>query len=193
MISSAQIRPAVVPAFAFAWVELIFHRLYMPKLLLYKGQKVYSLRIHIWKSSSSSSSSFIIIMIIKFTRSQGWPMFKRLLVELLRFLEPYLRIPELTEPIRLLYKGTLKALLVLPRPIRNLPRVPSAELVAQVLLHDFPEFLCDYHYSFCDVIPPTCIQLRNIILSAFPRSMHLPDPFTPNLKVLSPYSSARTV
>lgn len=52
-----------------------------------------------------------------------------------------------------------------------------------VLLHDFPEFLCDYHLSFCDVIPTTCVQLRNLILSAFPRSMRLPDPFTPNLKV----------
>jgi CCR4-NOT transcription complex subunit 1 len=55
--------------------------------------------------------------------------------------------------------------------------------VLLVLLHDFPEFLCDYHFSFCDVIPHTCIQLRNLILSAFPRNMRLPDPFTPNLKV----------
>ena len=52
-----------------------------------------------------------------------------------------------------------------------------------MLLHDFPEFLCDYHYTFCDVIPPNCIQMRNLILSAFPRNMRLPDPFTPNLKV----------
>ena len=56
--------------------------------------------------------------------------------------------------------------------------------VLLVLLHDFPEFLCDYHFSFCDVIPPNCIQMRNLILSAFPRNMRLPDPFTPNLKVL---------
>ncbi len=39
-------------------MELIFHSLFMPKLLLSKSQK-------------------------------GWPFFKRLLVELLRFLEPY--------------------------------------------------------------------------------------------------------
>ncbi|CAJ0847288.1 16872_t:CDS:10 [Entrophospora sp. SA101] len=63
----------------------------------------------------------------------------------------------------LLYKGTLRILLV--------------------LLHDFPEFISGYHLSFCDVIPSTCIQLRNLILSAFPRTMRLPDPFTPNLKV----------
>ena len=52
-----------------------------------------------------------------------------------------------------------------------------------VLLHDFPEFLCNYHFNFCDAIPPSCIQLRNVILSSFPRHMRLPDPFTPNLKV----------
>jgi len=52
-----------------------------------------------------------------------------------------------------------------------------------VLLHDFPEFLCFFHFSLCNVIPPTCVQLRNLILSAFPRTMRLPDPFTPNLKV----------
>ena len=67
--------------------------------------------------------------------------------------------------ILLLYKGTLRVLLV--------------------LLHDFPEFLCDYHFSFCDVIPPSCIQMRNVILSAFPRNMRLPDPSTPNLKVFA--------
>lgn len=66
--------------------------------------------------------------------------------------------------VRLLYKGTLRVLLV--------------------LLHDFPEFLCEHHFSFCDVIPPSCIQMRNLILSAFPRNMRLPDPFTPNLKVI---------
>ena len=55
--------------------------------------------------------------------------------------------------------------------------------VLLVLLHDFPEFLCEYHFQLCNVIPPSCIQMRNLILSAFPRNMRLPDPFTPNLTV----------
>ncbi|KAJ3175056.1 hypothetical protein HDU87_006452 [Geranomyces variabilis] len=92
-----------------------------------------------------------------------WPFFQRLLVDLFKFLGPFLKQAEMTETTRLLYRATLRILLV--------------------LLHDFPEFLCDYHFSFVDVIPHTCIQLRNLILSAFPRSMRLPDPFTPNLKV----------
>jgi CCR4-NOT transcription complex subunit 1 len=82
---------------------------------------------------------------------------------LLQFLQPFLRTAQLIDPIRRLYKGTLKMLLV--------------------LLHDFPEFLADYHLSLCEAIPPPCVQLRNLVLSAFPRSMRLPDPFTPNLKI----------
>ena len=55
--------------------------------------------------------------------------------------------------------------------------------VLLVLLHDFPEFLCLYHFPLCDCIPPPCIQMRNLVLSAFSRDMKLPDPFTPNLRV----------
>ena len=126
------LRPAFVPGFVFAWLELVSHRKLMPKLLHWSDR-------------------------------QGWPMFHRLLLDIFQFLSPFLRHAEMTDPIRVLYKGTLRVLLL--------------------LLHDFPEFLCDYHFSFCDVIPPSCIQLRNLILSAFPRDMLLPDPFTPNLKV----------
>ncbi|KAL6906403.1 hypothetical protein ACP4OV_004004 [Aristida adscensionis] len=126
------LQPLRVPAWSFAWLELVSHRCFMPKLLMCSLQK-------------------------------GWPFFQRLLVDLFKFMEPYLRNAELGQPIHLLYKGTLRVLLV--------------------LLHDFPEFLCDYHFSFCDVIPSTCIQMRNVILSAFPRNMRLPDPSTPNLKI----------
>lgn len=58
---------------------------------------------------------------------KGWPFFQQLLISLLRFLEPYLRQAELTDSVRLLYKGTLRVLLV--------------------LLHDFPEFLCEFHFE----------------------------------------------
>lgn len=71
-----------------------------------------------------------------------------------------------------------------PQKMTRLLKIFQGTLrVLLVLLHDFPEFLCDYHYGFCDVIPPNCVQMRNLILSAFPRNMRLPDPFTPNLKV----------
>jgi len=94
---------------------------------------------------------------------KGWPRLQKLLVALFSFLYPALSMPRLAPPTKHLYRGALRVLLV--------------------LLHDFPEFLCDYHLAICDAIPPTCIQMRNLVLSAFPRNMLLPDPFTPNLKV----------
>ena len=81
----------------------------------------------------------------------------------LRFQEPHLRRAELSDAARLMYKGTLRVLLC--------------------LLHDFPEFLCERAPGLCAAVPPPCVQLRNLLLSAFPRSMRLPDPFTPSLKV----------
>ncbi|XP_022979316.1 CCR4-NOT transcription complex subunit 1-like [Cucurbita maxima] len=126
------LHPLKIPAFSYAWLELVSHRSFMPKMLTGNSQK-------------------------------GWPYIQRLLVDVFQFMEPFLRNAELGPPVYFLYKGTLRVLLV--------------------LLHDFPEFLCDYHFTFCDVIPPSCIQMRNIILSAFPRNMRLPDPSTPNLKI----------
>ncbi|KNC78974.1 hypothetical protein SARC_08613 [Sphaeroforma arctica JP610] len=126
------LQPARIPRFAFAWLKLIAHRSFMPKLLLLKGQK-------------------------------GWPLYQKLLVELLVFMAPALKSCNMTAPMRVLYQGLLRILLI--------------------LLHDFPELLCNYHFAFCDAIPASCIQVRNLILSAFPKNMRLPDPFTPNLKV----------
>ncbi|KAI8970255.1 CCR4-Not complex component, Not1-domain-containing protein [Mycotypha africana] len=109
------------------------------------------------------SHRFFMPQLLLAENQQGWPTFQRLLICLFEFLAPYLRKLELRDTTRTLYRGTLRVLLV--------------------LLHDFPEFLSDYHYSFCDVIPAISIQMRNLILSAFPRHMRLPDPFTPNLKI----------
>jgi len=94
---------------------------------------------------------------------KGWGVAHQLLIDLFLFLEPHLRKTELTDAIKQLYKGTLRVLLV--------------------LLHDFPSFLAGYHLSFCNVIPENCVQLRNLILSAFPRGMVLPDPFPRNFKI----------
>ena len=53
-----------------------------------------------------------------------------------------------------------------------------------ILHHDFPEFLAENHYRFCNIIPTYCTQLRNLVLSAYPSSIpELPDPFTAGLKV----------
>eukprot|EP00163_Fabomonas_tropica_P033612 TRINITY_DN892_c0_g1_i3.p1 TRINITY_DN892_c0_g1~~TRINITY_DN892_c0_g1_i3.p1 ORF type:complete len:2289 (-),score=618.48 TRINITY_DN892_c0_g1_i3:1290-8156(-) len=105
----------------------------------------------------------MLMPVLLSNQEQGWPIFHTLLCSLFVFLRPHLASAELNDAMRMMYKGTLRVLLV--------------------LLHDFPEYLCDFHFSLIDLIPTSCIQLRNLILSAFPRNMRLPDPFTPNLKV----------
>uniref|UniRef100_A0A8D9AYG7 CCR4-NOT transcription complex subunit 1 n=1 Tax=Cacopsylla melanoneura TaxID=428564 RepID=A0A8D9AYG7_9HEMI len=127
------LRPSKQPGFAYAWLEIVAHR------------------------------TFIGRMLVITPHQKGWPLYAQLLIDIFKFLAPFLRNVELSKPNLTFYKGVLRVLLV--------------------LLHDFPEFLCDYHYQFCDVIPANCIQMRNLILSAFPGNMRLPDPFTPNLKV----------
>ena len=98
----------------------------------------------------------------------GWSVASELLTALLKFLAERIKVAgrcegSVPEPVSVLYTATLRGVLV--------------------LLHDFPEFLCLYADALIDKIPSHCVQLRNAILSAFPRSIRLPDPFTPNLKV----------
>jgi CCR4-NOT transcription complex subunit 1 len=52
-----------------------------------------------------------------------------------------------------------------------------------VILRDFPKLLWERHFTLCDSIPPTCIQLRNLILCAFPHALVLPDPISPDLDI----------
>lgn len=94
---------------------------------------------------------------------KGWNTAHQLLIDYLLFLEPHMKIGEMTPPVKKLYEGTLRVFLV--------------------LLHDFPSFLTGYHLSLCNVIPDNCVQLRNLILSATPKGIVPPDPFTPNLKI----------
>ncbi len=109
------LRPAKAPGFAYAWLEIVSHRVFTGRILVPQQQQPGQ------------------------QQQRGWPMYAQLLVDLFKFLSPFLRNAELARPVHRLYRGTLRVLLV--------------------LLHDFPEFLCDYHYGFCDVIPPNCIQV----------------------------------
>lgn len=52
-----------------------------------------------------------------------------------------------------------------------------------VLLHDFPEFLAAHHWQLVLAMPSGAFQLRNLVLSAFPRHLKLLDPFTPSLRI----------
>jgi CCR4-NOT transcription complex subunit 1 len=119
------VQPLRVPGFAFAWLELVSHRLFLPALLSVPGLR-------------------------------GWPLVHRLVIDLLRFVYPYSRRAELNEGLRLLNKGILRVFLV--------------------LLHDFPEFLADYAWTFLEIIPLNCLQLRNIVLLAAPPALRFIEP-----------------
>lgn len=108
----------------------------------------------------------------------GWSAFHRLLISLLKFLAPFIRTADLQNVSRSLFRGVRRLLLV--------------------LLHDFPEFLAEYYFTICDVLPPCCIQLRNVVLSAYPPKLMLPDPHLVDMRaemgpvppVLSDYAIA---
>ncbi|KAJ2350929.1 CCR4-NOT core subunit cdc39, partial [Coemansia sp. RSA 2618] len=93
----------------------------------------------------------------------GWALGAELLERQLRFIEPFVDAGQVGEPVKLLYRGVVCVILV--------------------VLHDYPEFLASYALRLSDAVPANCVQLRNLLLSAYPRDMRLPEPLTPNLKI----------
>ena len=100
------------------------------------------------------SSKHFMPQLLRVKEEKGWPYMHRLLHSLLSFLQPFLKSGNMNEPVRKLYKGTLRVLLI--------------------ILHDFPDFLCEYHLLLCEIIPASCVQLRNLVLSAVPRGFDSP-------------------
>ncbi|KAJ2790337.1 CCR4-NOT core subunit cdc39, partial [Coemansia guatemalensis] len=76
----------------------------------------------------------------------SWPLAAGLLESQLRFLEPFTVTGQITESLKLLYRGVICVILV--------------------VLHDYPEFLASYALQLCDAVPANCVQLRNLLLSA---------------------------
>ena len=126
--------PNKCPGFAFAWLDLLSHKLFLPWLLSPKFEQV-----------------------------NAAEQAKNLLVELISFMAPELRAAKLSEPMQKLYIGTLRLFLA--------------------ILFNNPSLFAVYYMFLCDVIPPNCVQLRNLVLSAVYPAMTLPHCMTPNLKI----------
>ena len=122
--------PRSYPGFAFGWLELLCHRIFVGRTL---------------KSRSS------------------WPTYIRLLCDGLRFADQFTKGSGISNNVLLFFKGILKLMLM--------------------LLHDFPEFVLTYHVQLCDAIPTCCVQIRNVVLCAFPTTVKLPDPFQQSLQI----------
>lgn len=139
------LQPSFFPGFAFSWMGLISHRLFLPKLL----------------GPSPAVQNSITPEL-----SEGQDAFLRLFASMLRFLAPFMRSVQLQDTSRILYRGTLR--------------------IALVLLHDYPEFIARSNQILNDLIPPPCTQMRNLMLSSFPRGEFkhgLPDVFKANLSI----------
>lgn len=97
--------------------------------------------------------------------ARGWPMLLRLVRAMFYFLGDTLRAsPQGMPPaLRLYYRGVLRLVVI--------------------LLHDAQDFLADNHHELCEALPPVCLQLRNLVLSAAPRRIARPEPLTAQLKI----------
>ncbi|ODH38613.1 hypothetical protein ACO22_02249 [Paracoccidioides brasiliensis] len=94
----------------------------------------------------------------------GWESYSEIMQVLLPYIGDQLKPANVSFVAKDLYKGVLRIFLLLH--------------------HDFPEFVAENHYQFCNVIPSHCAQLRNLVLSAYPSTFQkLPDPFRDGLKI----------
>lgn len=98
------------------------------------------------------------------TKEQRWDTYARLIEILLEYTGQLIKPTGETIMAQNFYRGVLRVLLVIH--------------------HDYPEFLAEHHFRFCNSIPMHCTQLRNLIVSAYPSHiMDMPDPFLSGLKV----------
>jgi CCR4-NOT transcription complex subunit 1 len=95
---------------------------------------------------------------------ERWDVYAKLMETLLVFTGQLIKPTGETLMAQQFYRGVLRVLLVIH--------------------HDFPEFLVENHFRFCNSVPMHCTQLRNLIVSAYPSTItEMPDPFTAGLKV----------
>ncbi|TIA98147.1 hypothetical protein E3P94_02595 [Wallemia ichthyophaga] len=119
---------------------------------------------HGWVSLISHRNFLPVILAPE--NHDNWIDFHRLMTALLRFVKAFTSKPQFEMSSKQIYRATQRILLL--------------------LLHDFSEYLSEYYGGLIDVIPSSCTQLRNLILSAYPRNAAtstLPDPFLPTIDI----------
>ncbi|KAF2644937.1 Not1-domain-containing protein [Massarina eburnea CBS 473.64] len=110
------------------------------------------------------SHRIFIPAMLEDSKDERWDVYAKLMETLLVFTGQLIRPTGETIPAQTFYRGVLRVLLVIH--------------------HDYPEFLAENHFRFCNSIPMHCTQLRNLIVSAYPSNiLEMPDPFTAGLKV----------
>lgn len=127
------LQPVIFPGFTFAWISLISHRMFLPRLL-------------------------------DLSNNEGHNTLVKILSSLLKFESVYSLDESVNhDVISVIFKAINR--------------------IFVGIYHDYPEFLAENYLSLLLAVPPSYIQIRNIILSATPRSVELENPFKPGLKV----------
>jgi hypothetical protein len=123
------VRPTRVPQFAFAWLEIISHRAFMPKARPHANPTLTRtstrLQTHARVARTQGVLTRLLLLVVVVvvvcvcvcvcvcaqlmqSKAKGWPWFQRLLVHLFKFFAPSLRTVEMSEPTKQLYRGTLR-------------------------------------------------------------------------------------
>lgn len=154
------LQPIVIPGFTFAWISLISHRMYLPKLLELPERKGYSTLVKLLSSA------------LKFQQVYGNKQSSRQHEHEHEQEQEHEQKDEKEKQ-----ENSQQGPDVINVTYKAINRIFIG------ILHDFPEFLVECHYQLVTNIPRGYIQLRNIVLSATPKDIHVPDPFTQGLKV----------
>lgn len=103
--------------------------------------------------------------LLELPNKAGWSKLNKLLVSILKFMTINSNNKKIPEIILVIYRGLLR--------------------IFVLIQHDYPEFFVEYHSSLIDNMPLQYLQLRNVVLSSFPKGTVLPNPFEEGLKLES--------
>ncbi|CCH61566.1 hypothetical protein TBLA_0F00220 [Henningerozyma blattae CBS 6284] len=109
-----------------------------------------------------SHRMFLPIM-LRLENKSGWKSLTNLLIDLIKFMEQYTDKNSIPDAISVVYKGALRVFLGIS--------------------NDVPEYLIENHYELMNYLPPTYLQLKNVILGAIPKKMMIPNPYDPDLSM----------
>lgn len=98
---------------------------------------------------------------LRLSDKKGWKNLMILMMDLFLFLDKYTKKNSVSDAVSVIYKGALRIMLAIS--------------------NDYPEFLIENHYELMNALPQTYFQLKNVILSAIPRGISIPNPFDQNV------------
>ena len=104
------------------------------------------------------SSKYIMNTLLREKDIDIWNHYTILITDLMIFYKDVFTVDFMkNEEMRAFYKGSLRVLLV--------------------LIHDFPDFLCEQSFVILEEVPAYFKQFRNIVLSSYPKALKIPNPF----------------